>query len=326
MSEVLSQKDRALKPDELVELLQELLPQAITRTTDEYGILTIWVDNPAWAQLAHLVRSHRLLAFDFFDNLFGIDAGDAGFDVVTVLYSTTFGTRIALRTRCLGGRDEPTCPSLTDIYRGADWMERETWDMFGIEFDGHPSLAPRILTVENFEGWPLRKDFHLTSRVVKPWPGVKEPAELDEDGNVIERVPEVGDAPGPYDLDQAMAEQAKLRRASAAGAIVEDAEVVPTTERAAVDAPQPSDPDAAAQADADPAAGADSGASEAAPQIDAEPDEAAAADAKRKADERRRSQAEARAKKAAERARKRQSNDGGSDDGGSDEPPSEGEA
>jgi NADH:ubiquinone oxidoreductase subunit C len=43
--------------------------------------------------------------------------------------------------------------------------------MFGIEFDGHPGLEPRLLTVENFEGWPLRKDFHLTSRVAKPWPG-----------------------------------------------------------------------------------------------------------------------------------------------------------
>jgi NADH-quinone oxidoreductase subunit D len=94
-------------------------------------------------------------------------------------------------------------------------MERETWDMFGIEFDGHPQLEPRILTVENFEGWPLRKDFHLASRVAKPWPGVKEPAELDEDGNVIERVPGIGDAPGPYVLDEAMAAQAIARRQAA---------------------------------------------------------------------------------------------------------------
>ncbi len=82
---------------------------------------------------------------------------------------------VTLRTLVPGGREKPRVPTLTGVYRGANWHERETYDMFGIEFDGHPGLLPRILTVENFEGWPLRKEFQLASRNVKPWPGAKEP-------------------------------------------------------------------------------------------------------------------------------------------------------
>jgi hypothetical protein len=183
-------------------------------------------------------------------------------------------------------------------------MERETWDMFGIEFDGHPALEPRILTVENFEGWPLRKDFHLASRVAKPWPGVKEPAELDEDGNVIERVPGLGDAPGPYVLDEAMAAQAIARRQNAVDAAAGN-------EAAVVDAePSVSEATAPAAAPAAPAAPA--------ADVPAATDPDAAADAARTAEEQRRAQVEARARKAAERAAEDAPDADGPDDAGSD--------
>ena len=209
MTDVLARKDRALSPEETEALLRDRLGDQIVGSTVEFGTFTVHVAPSGWHAAAQLCRDEPLLAYDMFDCLLGVDAREEGFDVVTVLYSTSTGNRICLRTRCEGGREAPVCPSITDIYRGADWMERETWDMFGIEFEDHPGLEPRLLTVENFEGWPLRKDFHLAARVAKPWPGVKEPAELDEDGNVIERQPQIGDAPGPYDLDKAMAEQAK---------------------------------------------------------------------------------------------------------------------
>ena len=61
--------------------------------------------------------------------------------------------------------------SWVEIYAGADWHERECWEMFGITFEGHPALRHLYLPSE-FEGNPLRKDFPLLSRVVKPWPGL----------------------------------------------------------------------------------------------------------------------------------------------------------
>jgi NADH-quinone oxidoreductase subunit C len=80
-----------------------------------------------------------------------------------------------------------TVPSWTPVYAGADWHERETWEMYGITFDGHPDLR-HIYLPSDFEGHPLRKDFPLLPRVVKPWPGIvdvepmpgEEPGEGDE--------------------------------------------------------------------------------------------------------------------------------------------------
>jgi len=288
---VLERRDRALTPEETEALLRDRLGEGIVGSTLAYQLFTLHVAPSAWVETFRRCRDEPLLAFDLFDTLHGVDAREDGFDVVAVLYSTVTGNRLSLRTRCEGGRDKPVCPSLTDIYRGADWMERETWDMFGIEFDGHPALEPRILTVENFEGWPLRKDFHLTSRVVKPWPGVKEPAELDEDGNVIERAPGLGDAPGPYVLDEAMAAQALARRRSAVDAAAGNESVVADAEPSVSDATLPHSP----------AAGTDAPAGT---------DEQAAADAARTADEQRRAAAEARARKAAERASEADGTDG----------------
>jgi len=272
---VLARRDRALTPEETESLLRDRLGDGILGSTLAYQTFTVHVAPSAWVETMRRCRDEPLLDLDLFDSLFGVDAREDGFDIVAVLYSTSTGNRLCLRTRCEGGRDAPVCPSVTSLYRGADWMEREAWDMYGIEFAGHPGLEPRILTVENFEGWPLRKDFHLVSRIVKPWPGVKEPAELDEDGNVIERVAEIGDAPGPYVLDEAMAAQAIARRQGTLGA----------TAGATADE---------AHEDAVAAAGGNADA------VSTDPD--AAARAASAADEQRRAQAEARARKAAERA------------------------
>ena len=280
---VLARRERALTPEETESLLRDRLGEGILGSTLEYRTFTVHVAPSAWVETMRRCRDEPLLDLDLFDSLFGVDAREGGFDVVAILYSTSTGNRLCLRMRCEGGRDKPVCPSVTSLYRGADWMEREAWDMYGIEFEGHPGLEPRILTVENFEGWPLRKDFHLASRVAKPWPGVKEPAELDEDGNVIERVAEIGDAPGPYVLDEAMAAQAIARRQAALG-VSTDAD----SEGAADAGTEEAHEDAVA------AAGGNVDA------VSTDPD--AAARAASAADEQRRAQAEARARKAAERA------------------------
>ena len=78
-----------------------------------------------------------------------------------------------------------TVQSWTDIYAGADWHEREAWEMFGITFTGHPGLRNMYLPGD-FEGNPMRKDFPLVSRLVKPWPGIVDvegmPGVADDEG------------------------------------------------------------------------------------------------------------------------------------------------
>ena len=73
-----------------------------------------------------------------------------------------------------------------DVYAGAGWHERETHEMFGIDFAGHEPLEPLLLP-DGFEGHPLRKDFVLASRVAKPWPGAKEPGESDGEASPSRR-------------------------------------------------------------------------------------------------------------------------------------------
>jgi NADH:ubiquinone oxidoreductase subunit C len=291
VSDVLARRDTALSPEQITALLRDRVGDGVLDHLVEYRTFTVRVHPDAWVEAARMCRDEPALDFDLFDCLFGVDARDDGFDVIAVLYSTSTGMRVALRTRCDGGREAPSCPSITDVYRGANWMERETWDMFGIDFPGHPGLAPRLLTVENFEGWPLRKDFRLASRVVKPWPGVKEPAELDEDGNVIEREPEIGGAPGPYDLDKAIAAQAREVNAGSTEELGDDV------------GDHEQDEEAGDDADADREQGEEAGDDADAPSdASADTDADAATAASARAEERRREQVEARRRKAAERA------------------------
>ena len=144
--------------------------------SSSYGQLAVDVDRDVWVAVVTAARDD--LGFAYFDLLTAVDEQAAGFDVVLRLWSVPERAGLLLRTRC--PRDDPRVPSLTDVFAGAAWHERQTAELFGIGFDGHPGLAPLLLS-ERFEGHPLRKDFVLASRVVKPWPGAKEPGESDAD-------------------------------------------------------------------------------------------------------------------------------------------------
>jgi NADH-quinone oxidoreductase subunit C len=136
----------------------------------QHARATVDVPTERWRQAALAARDQ--LGCDFFDWLSAVDEGDAGFDVVAHVWSTADRHGALLRTRV--PRDAPVVDTVTDIYPGANWHERETAEMFGIDVTGHPNPLPLLLPPE-FEGHPLRKEFVLASRVVKAWPGAKEP-------------------------------------------------------------------------------------------------------------------------------------------------------
>ncbi|MPZ87815.1 MAG: hypothetical protein GEU81_07020 [Nitriliruptorales bacterium] len=175
-----SETTTALNAEEMGAYLRDHLGGDVLNVHDAYGTATVTVAPHALPRAARLCKSDPRLRFDFFDCMSGVDLGDEGLAVVTHLYSLTHRHHITLRAVAEGGREHPTLPTLTGVYRGANWHEREQYDMFGVVFEGHPGLLPRILTVENFEGWPLRKEFLLSTRVAKPWPGEKEPEERKE--------------------------------------------------------------------------------------------------------------------------------------------------
>jgi len=118
----------------------------------------------------------------------GVAGGDTRFQVFARLYNLTTHVGVTLKADLDG--DEPSIDSLVPLFRGADWHEREAWEMYGFNFVGHPRLRHLYLPGE-FEGYPLRKDFPLLARMVKPWPGLVDVEPMP--GEAVEEVAIPGD-------------------------------------------------------------------------------------------------------------------------------------
>ncbi|MEV6310284.1 NADH-quinone oxidoreductase subunit C [Streptomyces sp. NPDC051840] len=162
------------------------LPDAVTDVFGEdataahaYDLLT--VDVPAASWTAALETARDELGCTYFDWLSAVDEPGTGFRVCAHVAAVDGGTVRRLLVRTTVPHDAASLPTAVGVYAGAAWHERETHEMFGIGFEGHPHLAPLLLP-ENFEGHPLRKDFVLAARVAKAWPGAKEPGESEHGG------------------------------------------------------------------------------------------------------------------------------------------------
>jgi NADH-quinone oxidoreductase subunit C len=169
----------AMTPQEVGEHLVALVAGATAGVSggEEYARATVDVPVAAWTEALHAARDDADLSFNFFDWLSAVDEGDEGFTVVAHLWSTFHRHGVLLRTRI--GRDAPAVPSAVAVYPGAGWHERETYEMFGVDFTDHPGGLTPLLLPPEFEGHPLRKEFVLASRVAKAWPGAKEPGESE---------------------------------------------------------------------------------------------------------------------------------------------------
>jgi NADH-quinone oxidoreductase subunit C len=143
---------------------------------ESFGCLTLDVPAERWVDVAIALRDDPRSRCGFFDWLSAYDDRDAGLAVVARLWSVPLRHGVIMRTRV--DRESGRLVTLTGAWAGADWHERETFEMFGIDFEGHPNLVPLLLP-DGFDGHPLRKEFVLASRVAKDWPGRKEPGESD---------------------------------------------------------------------------------------------------------------------------------------------------
>ena len=165
---------RPLQPSEIGDRLRAQFGDDIAGVTDQFGHAVVSVTPERYQEVARFLRDDPDLSLDYLDFTAGVDLGDEGFQVLTHLASIAHGHQVRLKVMC--GKEDPSCPTLSGVYPGANWHERETWELFGIVFEGHPHLV-KLLLPEPFEGHPLRKDFELMSRQAKPWPGE---AELEE--------------------------------------------------------------------------------------------------------------------------------------------------
>ncbi len=148
---------------DLGDYIAAALPGDVLGTEVARGELMLQVPAAAIAKVLAFLRSDSSCQFKVLVDLCGVDypSRSPRFDVVYNLLSLTHNHRI--RVKIQAGEDSPV-PSVTSVHKGAGWLEREAWDMYGIMFDGHPDLR-RILTDYGFEGHPLRKDFPLSGFV-----------------------------------------------------------------------------------------------------------------------------------------------------------------
>jgi NADH-quinone oxidoreductase subunit C len=150
--------------DEVVDALELAFSDfhdAIERVVVDRGELTLHVTPSRIAEVAQTMRDGAALRFELCSSVSGADylgGDDRRLHVVYHLTSMTYRRRIRLEVAVPA--ENPHVPSVTSVYPTADWQERETYDMFGIVFDGHPNLT-RILMPDDWEGFPQRKDYPL---------------------------------------------------------------------------------------------------------------------------------------------------------------------
>ena len=170
---------RPLAVPDVANALKAQFGQDLADVADQDGHAVAAITVARYRELIAVLRDDPEFDCDYFDFLTAVDFPDAGeLELVVHLYSNARNHHVRVKTRI--PRDEPSAPTIHDIYPGANWFEREAWELFGIVFEGHPHLVKLVLP-EPFEGFPLRKDFELMSRVAKPWPGEAEGEEGEEE-------------------------------------------------------------------------------------------------------------------------------------------------
>lgn len=175
-----------LPKDQLAVVLKEKFPDAFLEVTEFRDMLTIHIRGEKVLDLLRTLKADPRFAFNFLADITAVDhlemSGHARFAVIYHLLNQHEARRIMVRAWV--DEEQPSLPSVYPLWKTADWQEREVYDLFGIEFAGHPNLT-RIMNPEYFQYHPLRKDYPLQGRgersnfrVVKrsigsKWPGEK---------------------------------------------------------------------------------------------------------------------------------------------------------
>lgn len=197
----------ALRDELTASLRAELGANVVDALVKPGDDLWVRIENSAWQTTGEVLR--RKLGFEYFCFLSALDwlpspygkgeddptepppersteirqgytGGSTRFQVFARVYDVR--RRFGVTLKADVDDIEPRIDTWSRVYAGADWHERETWEMYGIVFDGHPNLI-HIYLPSHFEGFPLRKDYPLLARMVKPWPGIVdvEPMPGDDD-------------------------------------------------------------------------------------------------------------------------------------------------
>ncbi len=162
-----------MKPTDIAKRISDQYPNAVTESLPEDKHPRIHTTAQHWRDLAQFMRDDADLAFDWLSCISAVDyVADNKLCAVYELYAMKHGHWFAVKVYT--DRDNPAIPSVMDLWSAADWHEREAYDMMGIKFEGHADLR-RILLPEDWEGYPLRKDYKFP----RQYHGIPGTTELD---------------------------------------------------------------------------------------------------------------------------------------------------
>ncbi|MFN3740349.1 MAG: NADH-quinone oxidoreductase subunit C [Thermodesulfovibrionales bacterium] len=170
-----------MEPLQIAERLRERFPEDVREIKEFRDQVSVIVKRDHILDLLRFLKEEPDIQMDFLKDLTAVDwlgKKIPRFEVVYHLYSIKF--RHILRLKAEVPEEDPVIDSVMPIYIGANWHERECYDMFGIQFRGHPDLR-RILLPEDWEGYPLRKDYPLEGyKGDKDWSGFREVLQIAE--------------------------------------------------------------------------------------------------------------------------------------------------
>jgi NADH-quinone oxidoreductase subunit C len=145
--------------------LRDRFAGAVQRVDVVWGETTVIVDRSRVGELVRWLHDDPTQRYDYLSDITAVEYRDLDRPIEVVWHLRSLPHRRFLRLKALLPKGQPlVVPSVWEVYKGADWLERECYDMFGIRFDGHPDLRRLLMWEQYKEGYPLRKDFPLRGR------------------------------------------------------------------------------------------------------------------------------------------------------------------
>jgi NADH-quinone oxidoreductase subunit C len=176
-------------PDDALARVANALGELAEDTVLNFDQVDVVCRPENFVSTVRTLRDHEGIECSFFTFLSAVDRTAFGgpdkpekagvIEVLCHLYSPDRAIHVNIHVPL--DVEAPACPTITGVFTGAEWHERETAEMFGIHFEGHPNPV-KLYLPEDFEGHPLRKTFKLPGRLIKDWPGAKDPEEAAAGG------------------------------------------------------------------------------------------------------------------------------------------------
>jgi len=144
----------------VAELLRNQFGEGVHFLEDAYGLLTVETSRDRIIELLQFIKANSELQFTYLTDITAVHYPKLALPFAIVYHVHSLVNNVRIRIKVFLSGEKPSIPSATVLWNGANWMERETYDFFGVHFEGHPDLR-RILNVDEMEVFPMRKEYPL---------------------------------------------------------------------------------------------------------------------------------------------------------------------